>query len=912
MNNPGQKVLHPMSTDRQAVHSLILKQCARTPERTAISCGDLSISYHELGRQIRSVAACLTEHGFSSEAIIGLYFNRSIDFVAAALGVLHAGCAYLPLNPHLPSKRLSYMAENAEIQALLFNCPLPDDIVLPDKSKTFSFENVSALSVFTDKEESRCDLSMRAYVIYTSGSTGYPKGVEVLHRNILSFQQSVLQSPGISEKDIVVSVASFSFDMSGFDIYPALSCGAHLVIATDTETRDGRLLADLLDRKNATLLKSTPATWHLLLQINWPGKKNLRLVSGGDMLSWEVAHELLKRVNTLWNVYGPTETTIHCTEYPVDTNNSFNTASVPIGKPLANCQLYLLDDQGGQVPDMKAGEIYIAGEQVSRGYLNNPELTKERFIRDPFDSDRKMYRTGDRARRLPDGNTEILGRADHQIKLRGYRIELPEIELTLQKHELIRQAAVIVREDMQGGKRIVAYVTKMMPEADLWSDELRAYLGKKLPAYMLPSAFVILDKMPLTISGKPDRKNLPVPEQAVLAIDSGAMRKAKAESDFHKEITGALGLELTELWEELLGFRPGTIYDDFFALGGHSLLAMRLLHRIEEKLGVILPLSALYPRATIADLAIQVIKQQDRTKSSYRLAAVRPDGHKPALFIVHPVSGQIAILVNLMAGMDPDQPVYAFESNAQYPEEKPSIEELAQTYIALMKQRQPAGPYYLAGPSMGGWIAFEMALRLTAAGDEVALMAAIDSAPKIRKTTVAMGDSPVLDEAQCLAAAVMTLRGHAGGIKAVRQSREDFGAAFVRSLPEAERWQQAAERLKTDKVLEPDFPDSQLKRVLKTLMAHTLAFYNYQFPRPGNFPITVIVNTHPSEVPYKVWACENNDNVWGWTAWTTATVDGPHAIEGGDDHWTMLRRPDSLLKVAAVLQQSLDKAASGI
>jgi len=893
------------------VHSLIMAQCERTPEKIAISCDELSLSYAELKQQICAVTAYLSNQTIPFNSIVGLYLTRSIDFVVAALGVLQAGCSYLPLNPHLPTERLSFMMANAGIKALFFNCPLSKNLTIPEQAQAFSFENVCTTSVnsTTQPEEAAYDLSTRAYVIYTSGSTGHPKGVEVLHQNILNFQQAILRSPGVSASDTVVSVASFSFDMSGFDIYPALSCGAHLVIATDTEIRDGRLLAALLDRVDATLLKSTPATWHLLLQANWPGKKNLRLVSGGDLLTWKVAHELLKRVNALWNVYGPTEATVHCAEFRVPTDSHLNTNAVPIGKPLPNCDLYLLDDEGKPVPEMMAGEIYIAGTQVAQGYLNNALLSAEKFIPVPFVPSCKMYRTGDRARCLTDGNIEFLGRTDHQVKIRGYRIELPEIALTLQQYPTIQEAVVIVREDTPSDQRLVAYVTKVTPETPIWSDELRAYLEKTLPAYMLPSAYVILDKMPLTISGKPDRKNFPAPEQAVLAIDSSTMQEAEAESRFHKEISGGISLQLANLWKELLGFRPPTAYDDFFALGGYSLLAMRLLNRIEEELGVILPLSALYPKATIASLAKHVLEQQGH-QYSYRLAAIQPNGEKPPLFLVHPVSGQIAIFVAMVAGLDPNQPVYAFESNAQYPDETPSIEELAQTYIGLMKQQQPTGPYCLAGPSMGGWIAFEMALQLTANGEEVAFMAAIDSAPKARLTTLAMGDAPILDEAQYLAAAVMTLRGHAGGIKAVRHSKEDFSAAFIRTLPSAERWQLGIKILKNDQIVELDFPDSQLHRILKTLMAHTRAFYYYKLPRPGHFSITVIMNTHPSEVPYRVWDCKNDDNVWGWSTWTTNAIDGPHPIEGGDDHWTMLRRRASMLKVAAVLQQSLDAAFS--
>lgn len=886
------------------VHKQILAQCLQTPDAIAITWAEFSITYGELRKGIMAVACSLKE--IAREGVIGLYLSRSIDFIVAALGTLEAGCSYLPLNPNLPAERLAFMIEDADVQAMIFNVPLPAHWSIDSKVKVLSWDEITAVmpSEEVPVRESE-DLNARAYVIYTSGSTGKPKGVEVLQRNLLSFQQAILQSPGVSAKDVVVSVASFSFDMSGFDIYPVLATGGQLVIATESETQDGRLLARLIDRVGATLLKSTPATWHLLLQSGWNGKRGLRLVSGGDLLTWSLAKSLFERVDALWNVYGPTEATVHCAEFLVSDIDRKDCLSVPIGKPLPRCELYLLDSDGKPVVEGEAGEIYIAGAQVARGYLNRPELTNERFVIDPWHPGQSMYRTGDRARRLAEGHLEFLGRHDFQVKLRGYRIELQEISLTLQQHPAVQEAVVVIREDREGDQRLVAYLTQTAPEFPLWANELNAFLLKKIPAYMIPSSYVVLKKIPLNTSGKPDRSQFPKPEEALLAQDYEALQQAEHENALHKEIAGGMGIAIMKIWGDLLGRQPPSLYDDFFNLGGHSLLAMRMLNLLEETFGVPLSLAALYPKATIANLTLQILEKQYK-RASYQLVELRPHGHKPPLFLVHPVSGQIAIFADLILGLEPDQPVYAFESVVQYPEEQPSIEELAATYIALLKQKQPQGPYYLAGPSMGGWVAFEMALQLTQQGDEVALLVEIDSAPKIRLTTLAMGESPILDEAQYLAAAVMTLRGHAGGIQAVQKSKEDFGAPLIRSLSSQERWQLAVELLREDHIVGEDFPEAQLRRMLRTLMAHTRAFYRYQLTQTGHFPLGVIVNSHPSQVPYKVWGCKNDDSVWGWSHWTSGTVDGPHVISGGDDHWSMLRRKSSLQQVAVVLQTMLN------
>jgi acyl-coenzyme A synthetase/AMP-(fatty) acid ligase/acyl carrier protein len=433
-------------------------------------------------------------------------------------------------------------------------------------------------------------------VLFTSGSTGRPKGVVIEHRNVVNFLHSMRDQPGLRADDRLAAVTTLSFDIAGLELLLPLAVGARVVIATAEEASDPARLQHLLEEQDATVMQATPATWYILLEAGWPGRtgrKPFVALCGGEALSRDLADGLVSRVDALWNLYGPTETTIWSSVQHI----AAGSGAISIGRPIANTRMYILDACLRPMPVGATGELYIAGAGVARGYLHRPELAAERFLPDPFSPDPggRMYRTGDLARYRGDGTIECLGRSDHQVKVRGFRIELGEIEAAMSKHPAVRQVVVADLDDATGGKRLVAY---WMPEQNHpvpGIDELRGHLREKLPDYMIPSAFVQMIAFPLTPNGKIDRKSLPAP-----GADRQDLGRAYAAPQGRDEEI------LAEIWSQLLGRSPIGANDHFFELGGHSLLATRLVSKIREHLGVTLPLRSVFDFPILAGLAEQV------------------------------------------------------------------------------------------------------------------------------------------------------------------------------------------------------------------------------------------------------------------------------------------------------------------
>jgi amino acid adenylation domain-containing protein len=702
------------------IHQLFEEQAARTPEATAVVCGDQRVSYAELNRRANELAHYLRSQAVGPDVVVGVCMERSIEMVVALLSILKAGGAYLPLDPSYPQARLSFMLEDAGVPVLLTQARLAE--ILPQTTATVmrvdaDWERAHLLSA----ENPATDVSSAnlAYVIYTSGSTGQPKGVEVQHDGLINLVTWHQRQYKVTSADRATQLAGPSFDASVWELWPYLAVGASIHIP-DQETRVSaeKLLGWIAAESITITFLPTPLAEAMLvtLEVQWPDGCTLQnLLTGGDQLQrWP--HMSLPL--TLTNHYGPTENTVVTTSFRVAARESANGPAMPaIGRPIANTEVYILDEHKQPVAIGVSGELHICGDGLARGYLRRPELTAERFIPNPFSSNpgARLYKTGDLASYLPDGNIEFLGRIDHQVKVRGFRIELGEIEAALAEHPSVRECVVEARGDERGEKRLVAYIVGEQGQT-VEVSELRGYLIERLPDYMVPAAFVILDELPLTPNGKIDRR-------ALQAQDENAVTQHRT----YVAPRDSVELQIVQIWENLLGTHPIGVTDNFFELGGHSLIAVRLMNRLQDRFQRELPLAVLFQRATVEELA-EVLRQQQDTKPQSAMVEIRPGTAKP-LFCVHPIGGTLLCYHKLTQLLSPDQAVYGFQSRGLFSEEQPhtSIEEMAADYIKELRGVQPEGPYLLGGHSMGGVIAFEMSQQLQQQGEEVALLALLDS-----------------------------------------------------------------------------------------------------------------------------------------------------------------------------------------
>jgi amino acid adenylation domain-containing protein len=581
---------------RQALmQELFEGQARQAPEHTALRFGATALSYGELEGRANRIAQALRSRGVGRGQRVGLCVERGAEMLAAVLGILKAGAAYVPLDPAFPQERLRFMAEDAQLALLVSSSALAGSFGLPRERQLLLDADAKSIEAAPDTRLPLDAQSARpedpAYVIYTSGSTGKPKGVVVPHRAVVNFLSSMAREPGLSADDVLVAVTTLSFDIAVLELQLPLTLGATVVIASREQAIDGHALKTLLEQTGATVMQATPVTWRLLLEAGWQGGKGFKALVGGEGLPQDLAESLIASGIELWNMYGPTETTVWSTCARI----TDTARGITIGKPIANTTVYILDAHNNLCPIGVPGELCIGGEGVTLGYWNRPELTAERFIPDPFSTSpgARLYRTGDRARWRNDGTLEHLGRLDFQVKIRGYRIELGEIETAIARHAAIREVVVVAREDIPGDQRLVAYLVAENPPAD-WVDQLRAQLRAALPEYMVPSAFVVLDKLPLTPNAKIDRKALPAPERS--ASDEAAYVAPRTPTE---EI-------LAGIWAEVLKLERVGRDDNFFELGGHSLLAMQVAARVRGALGVDLPLRKIFATQTIANLAAQM------------------------------------------------------------------------------------------------------------------------------------------------------------------------------------------------------------------------------------------------------------------------------------------------------------------
>ena len=567
--------------------ALFERQTARTPEALAVVCGGEHLTYAELDRRANRLGRHLRGQGVGPGRVVAIALDRSLDMLVALLGVLKAGGAYVPLDPAYPAERLAFVLADSGVSLLVTHAraalpPLPDAI----PRVWLDADEARLAAEPADPPDPLGDADDLAYVIYTSGSTGTPKGVEVSHRALVNLLLAMAQRPGLTAGDVLVAVTSLSFDIAALELFLPLTVGARVVIAGREDAVDGRRLGQLLEKSGATVMQATPSTWRLLLDGGWRGQPGLRGLSGGEALSPALAARLIDVGVRVWNLYGPTETTIWSTAHEVRAGESM----VPIGRPIANTRAYVLDAERQPTPIGVPGELYLGGLGVARGYRGRAELTAERFVADPFASapGGRLYRTGDLVRWRADGTLEFLGRLDHQVKLRGFRIELGEIEAVLGRHPGVRDAVVTAPEDRHGDRRLVAYVVEKANHP-VAVGELRRHLGETLPDYMVPTSFVVLPEFPLTPNGKVDRRALPEPDASSTAVTSEPRTPVE-------EITA-------DIWADVLGLPGVAVGDNFFELGGHSLLATRVVARLREVYGIELPVRSLFEAPTVAELA---------------------------------------------------------------------------------------------------------------------------------------------------------------------------------------------------------------------------------------------------------------------------------------------------------------------
>ncbi len=712
------------------IHELFQQQVELTPDAIAVVFDDQRLTYSELNRRANQLGHYLRGVGVGPEVPVGLCVERSLEMVVGLLGILKAGGAYLPLDPDYPKPRLAFMLEDAQTPVLLTQQRLVGD--LPGLAAQVLCLDTDWEAIARESEGnpvSEATAEDLAYVIYTSGSTGKPKGVTICHGNVVRLFQATHAWFAFDECDVWTLFHSYAFDFSVWEIWGALLYGGRLVVAPFWVSRSPDAFYKLLWTEQVTVLNQTPSAFGQLMRAEehdstLAKELALRLVIfGGEALEVGSLRPWFERHGSecpkLVNMYGITETTVHVTYCPMTEGDVGTAQGSPIRRPIPDLQAYLLDRSLQLVPVGVAGELHIGGDGLARGYLGRPELTAEKFIANPFSQQAgaRLYRTGDLARYLPDGNIEFLGRIDHQVKLRGYRIELAEIEAALAEHPAVTEAVVVLREDDPGRKRLVAYVVteggRGTGGSALTGGELRGWVREKLPDYMVPSTFVMVGELPLTANGKVDR-------QALLASDSAGI---KLNPDFIAP-GDELELTLAQIWEEILDIRPIGIRDNFWDLGGHSLLALRLLGQIRKIYSRELPLSTLFQEPTVEHLA-SVLRQQEGISTLSSFVAIQPYGSKPPFF----VGGSSPRYTSLARYLGVDQPfyrldVYALQEQCLETGREPytQIEAIAAHFIKKIRAVQPVGPYFLGGGCEGGYVVFEIAQQLQKQGQHVAML----------------------------------------------------------------------------------------------------------------------------------------------------------------------------------------------
>jgi amino acid adenylation domain-containing protein len=693
---------------RECIHRLFEAQADRTPEAVAVQFSDSQMTYAELNGRANQLARSLVDAGVTPRSSVAICIDRSIGMLAGLIGILKAGAAYVPIDPGFPRERVDFMLEDSEARVVITTTRLAEKFAA-SKVRAVCIDGDLEAGIERDARNPEIPVTAEdnAYVLYTSGSTGKPKGVAISHRSFSNLLSAMRTEISFTSDDVFLAVTTISFDIAGLELFLPLICGGRVAVADEFAADAGRLM-EAIAATRPTVIQTAPALWRVLVASGWPGESKLRIISGGEALTRILAEQLLDRVEGVFNGYGPTETTIYSTVHRVERGNG----PVPIGHPLANTQAYVLDDARQLLPMGVAGELYIGGDGVARAYLGRPELSAERFVANPFDSgEGHLYRTGDRVRRLRNGDIEYIGRADNQLKVQGIRIEPGEIEAALARHPLVQTVAVAGIVDASEVKSLVAFV-EPKPGQSPAAAGLRAFLSESMPAYMIPTRFVLVDRIALTHSGKIDRAKLP-------SLDGSPIQITQKYIGPRDDIEN----RLQAIWEEILEIRPIGVHQDFYEIGGHSLLAVKVLARIEREFNCRIPLAAMFPAPTIESIGARIVRDtKDRERPATEF--IQPLGSLPPLFVV----GHFPLFRRLALHLGIDRPLIGLSLPDELRMRLPySLQQFAAIQAKAILDLNKGEPIFVVGFSAEGVLAYEIAHQLMAAGRKVGLVAMIDT-----------------------------------------------------------------------------------------------------------------------------------------------------------------------------------------
>ncbi|HEX6289605.1 MAG TPA: amino acid adenylation domain-containing protein [Herpetosiphonaceae bacterium] len=865
------------------VHQLVEAQAARTPDALAVTDGQRTLTYAAFDRRANQLAHVLRAYGVGPDVCVALALDRSVELAVAVLAVLKAGGAYLPLDPAYPGDRLRFMIADSATPVLVTQTTLVDRLPAT-AARIMTMDTLTALDHAPTMPPTVEILDEHlAYVLYTSGSTGMPKAVAMPHRalvNLLAWQR---RSTTVAPAATTLQFAALSFDVSFQEMFATWASGGTLRLIAEDERRDlAALLALLATGRVQRVFLPFIALQHLAevavqQQALLSGVQEI--VTAGEQLQITPAiAQVCRQISavSLHNQYGPTETHV-VTAHVLDGDPATWPALPPIGRPIANTTIYVLDTRGAPVPIGVAGDVYIGGVPLARGYLHQPSATAERFVPDPFSgtAGARLYRTGDRARYLPDGTIDYLGRIDQQVKVRGFRVELGEVETALRRHPAVLDTAVTVREDTPGDRRLCAYVVPrpgQSPEA----PDLRLFLQQILPDYMIPRVVMLMEALPLTPSGKVDRRALPPPDAASAMSDAS---QVAPRDDWE--------WRLAQLWADLLHLPAVSVHDDFFALGGHSLLAVQVMTGIRQHFGCSLPLATLVQSPTIAQLAAH-LRQNAPEPVWSPLVPLQPRGSRRPFFCIHPGGGTVFCYADLARALGPDQPCYGLQAQGLEAGQTPhrSIPDLAAAYITAIRLVQPHGPYLLGGWSLGGVIAFEIASQFQHQGEAIGLLVLIDSA-------VPLPDQAPPDDALLMVGFAHDL----GGLLGTPLTIDPDDLAM---LTPNERLSYILEQARQQQVLPPDSNLEQLRRLADVFTSNLAAMRSYQ-PTPTSVPIAML------EAGRAARPGEANTLADRWRP--LGNLVEHHVVPGTHD---TLLRPPQVQAVAEWLRRQLDVAQAEV